>query len=237
MVREQLWKKSFFSPRGPWWTHRWPPPCAGRAALRLHQVTTAAPSDHWYGGLGVSLGESEGWKPQKVRGCGWTRCPRNRILSHVAQDTVRAWFRGVGAYCAVFGAFWHLFGPFLGHIVELKGTRGLFDTVKSSRTWSVATVFLRLGVSPGFGGYFGRKWLFLAQNSADLGGHLPTWRHRPGPPLVSFWLKTWIWQGHHLGSKMATWANDPKRWDGAMAKTARRRVVVVACCCLLLVVS
>ena len=23
---------------------------------------------------------------------------------------------------------------------------------------------------------------------------------------------------------MATWANDPKRWDGAMAKTARRRV-------------
>ena len=118
--------------------------------------------------------------------------------------------------------------------MELKGTRGLFDTVKSSRTWSVATVFLRLGVSPGFGGYFGRKGLFLAQNNADLGGHLPTWRHRPGPPLVSFWLKTWIWQGHHLGSKMATWANDPKRWHGAMAKTARRRV---ACCCLLLLVA
>ena len=34
------------------------------------------------------------------------------------QDTVRAWFRWVGAYCAVFGAFWHLFGLFLGHIVE-----------------------------------------------------------------------------------------------------------------------
>ena len=166
-------------------------------------------------------------------GCGWTRCPRNRILSHVAQDTVRAWFRGVGAYCAVFGAFWHLFGPFLGHIVELKGTRGLFDTVKSSRTWGVASVFLRLGVSPGLGGYFGRKWLFLAQNSADWGGHLPTWRHRPGPPPVSFWLKTWIWQRHHLGSKMATWANDPKRWDGAMAKTARRRVVACLLACLL----
>ena len=28
-----------FSPRGPRRTHRWPPPCAGRAALRLHQVT------------------------------------------------------------------------------------------------------------------------------------------------------------------------------------------------------
>ena len=34
-------EKIFFLPRGPWWTHRWPPPCAGRAALRLHQVTTA----------------------------------------------------------------------------------------------------------------------------------------------------------------------------------------------------
>ena len=141
-----------------------------------------------------------------------------------------------GGWC-ILRRFWGFLAPFwavLGHIVELKGTRGLFDTVKSSRTWSVAAVCLRLGVSPGFGGYFGQKWLFLAQNSADLGGHLPTWRHRPGPPPVSFWLKTWIWQGHHLGSKMATWANDPKRWDGAMAKTARRRVV--ACCCLLLLV-
>ena len=168
-------------------------------------------------------------------GSGWTRCPRNSVLSHVPQDTARSWFRGAGAHGAVFGAFWRLFGPFLGHIVELKGTRGLFGTVKSTRTWNVATVFLRLGVSPGFGGSFGRKWLFLAQNSADLGGHLPTWRHRPGPPPVSFWLKTWIWQGHHLGSRMATWANDPKRWDGAMAKMARR--CVVACCCLLLLVA
>ena len=35
----------------------------------------AAPSDHWYGGLRVSLGDFEAWKPQKVGGCGWTRCP------------------------------------------------------------------------------------------------------------------------------------------------------------------
>ena len=90
-------------------------------------------------------------------GCGWTRCPRNRILSHAAQDTARAWFRGVGAHCADFGAFWRLFGPFLGHIVELKGTRGLSDTVKSSRTCSVATVSLRLAVLTGFSGRFGPK--------------------------------------------------------------------------------
>ena len=131
------------------------PPLA--PAVRGPGCPPAPPSDHWFGGLGVSLGDSEAWKPQKVGGCGWTRCPRNRILSHVAQDTARAWFRGVGAHCADFGAFWRLFGPFLGHIVELKGTRELFDTVKSSRTCSVLTVSLRLGVSPGFWGCFGRK--------------------------------------------------------------------------------
>ena len=179
----------------------------------------AVPSDHWYGGLGVSLGDSEAWKSQKVGGCGWTRCPRNSDLSHVAQDTARAWFRGVGAHCADFGAFWRLFGLFLGHIVQLKGTRGLLDTVKSSCTWGVATISLRLGVLPEFWAILGEKWLFLAQNCADLGGHLPTWRPRPGPPPVSFWLKTWIWQGHHLGSRMAKVESSPRRWEGAMAKT------------------
>ena len=131
------------------------PPLA--PAVRGPGCRPAPPSDHWFGGLGVSLGDSEGWRPQKVGGGGWTRCTRNRILSHVAQDTARAWFRGVGAHCADFGAFCRLFGPFVGHIVELKGSIGLFDTVKSSRTWAVATVSLRLGVLPGFGGYFGRK--------------------------------------------------------------------------------
>ena len=109
----------------------------------------AAPSDHWYGGLGVSLGDSKAWKPPKVGVCGWTRCPRNSDLSHVAQDTARSWFPGVGAHCAVFGAFWRLFGPFLGHIVELEGTKGPLVTRKSSRTCSVAVVCLRLaGLNP-----------------------------------------------------------------------------------------
>ena len=117
----------------------------------------AAPSDHWYGGLGVLLDVSEACKPQKVGGCGWTRCPRNWDLSHIAQDTARSWFRSVGAHCADFSAFWHHFGTFLGHIVHLKGTRGPFDTVKSSRTCSVATVSLPLGVSPGFWGLFWAK--------------------------------------------------------------------------------
>ena len=184
------------------------PPLA--PAVRGPGCPPAPPSDHWYEGLGVSC-DSEGWKPQKVGGCGWTRCPRNSDLSHVTQDTARAWFRAVGAHCADFGAFWRLFGPFLGHIVELKGTRGLFHTVKSRCTRMVTTVSLRLAVRPSLGALFGEKWLFLAQNCADLGGHLPNWPPRPGPPPVSFWLKTWIWQGHHLGSRMAKVESSPRR--------------------------
>ena len=71
----------------------------------------AVPSDHWYGGLGGSLGNFEAWKPRKVGGCGWTSCLRDLGLSHVAQDTARFWFRGVGAHGADFGA-----------LVRAKGT-------------------------------------------------------------------------------------------------------------------
>ena len=54
-----------------------------------------------------------------------------RVLVHIVQFS---------------GAFWRLFGPFLGHIVELEGTKGPLVTRKSSRTWSVAAVCLRLAV-------------------------------------------------------------------------------------------
>ena len=60
----------------------------------------AAPSDHWYGGRHVSLGDSETWEPQKLGGCGWTRCPQNLLLSHVAQDTARSWFRACSTQMA-----------------------------------------------------------------------------------------------------------------------------------------
>ena len=76
----------------------------------------APPSDHWYGGLGASLGNYEAWKPEKVGGCGWTRCPSNSDLSHSAQDTARSWFRGAGAHCAYLG----LFGAFLGRFSDIS---------------------------------------------------------------------------------------------------------------------
>ena len=163
------------------------PPLA--LAVRGPGSPPAPPSDHWYGGLGVSLGASEAWKPQKVGGCGWTRCPWNSDLSHVAQDTARAWFRGVGAYGADFGAFWRLFGPILGHIVELKGTRGLFDTAKSSCTCAIATVSLRLGVSTGFGGYFGRKMAVFGPKLRRFGRAPPDLAPPPRAATAEFLAK------------------------------------------------
>ena len=81
----------------------------------------APPSDHWYGGLSGSVGDSEAWKPQKVGACGWTRCPRNSDLSHVIQDTPCAWFRGVGAHCA---DFWGFLAPFWAVSRTYRGVRG-----------------------------------------------------------------------------------------------------------------
>ena len=45
-----------------------------------------------------------------------------------------------------FGAFWRLFGPFLGHIVELERTKGPLVTGTSGCTWDVAVVCLPLAV-------------------------------------------------------------------------------------------
>ena len=206
------------------------PPLA--PAVRGPGCPPAVPSDHYYGCLGVRLGDSKGWKPQKVGVCGWTRCPRNRILSHVAQDTARDWFRDVGAHCADFGAFWRLFGPFLGHIVELKGTTGLFDTVKSSRRCSVATVSLRLGVSPGFGGYFGRKMDVFGPKLRSFGRAPPYLT--PTPRAAT---------GEFLAQNLDLARAPPRLQDGYMGKRFEAlgrsngqngKETCCCCCCLLL---
>ena len=82
---------------------------------------------------------------------------------------------------------------------------------------------------PGLGAILGKKCLFLAQNCADLGGHLPTWRHRPGPPPLIFLLKTCIWQGNHIGTRMAKVESSPRRWEGAMGKTRLKMVMLPTC--------
>ena len=50
------------------------------------------------------------------------------------------------------------------------------------------------------GQLWAKKGCFGAQNAQFWEG---TSRAAPPAPPVSFWLKTGIWQGHHLGSRMA----------------------------------
>ena len=69
-----------------------------------------------------------------------------------------------------------------------------------------------------FGAVLAQKRLFWGTKSVVLGGHLPTLRHRPRAPLVSFWLQTWIWLGHHLGNTMARLGKDPRQWKRETAK-------------------
>ena len=152
-------------------------------------------------------------------GCGWTRCPRNSFLSHVAQDTARAWFRGDGAHCAVFGAFWRLFGPFLGHIVDLEGTKGPLVTGKSSRTCSVAAVCLRLAVLNPYRGCFGRKMAVFDPKLRRFGRAPPDLVQPPRAATAEF-----------LAQNLDLARTPPWLRDGHM----ERRSEALGCCCLLL---
>ena len=86
-------------------------------AVRGPGCPQGPPSDHPYGRLGGSLGDSEASKPQRVGGYEWTKCPRNQILTHVTQDTARAWFRGV--WCT-WRRFWGFLAPFLGRFSDIS---------------------------------------------------------------------------------------------------------------------
>ena len=59
----------------------------------------------------------------------------------------------------------------------------------------------RMAILNGSLGHFGPKMALFGPKNALIwgggGGGLVVWRLRRRAPLVSFWLKTWIWQGHH----------------------------------------
>ena len=93
------------------------PPLA--PAVRGPGCPPAVPNDHWYGGLGISLGDSEGWKPQKVGGCGWTRCPRN---SDFGPRSPR-YGPCLGCWCTL-RRFWGFLAPFWAVSRTYRGVEG-----------------------------------------------------------------------------------------------------------------
>ena len=65
--------------------------------------------------------------------------------------------------------FLAIFGPFLGHIVDLEGKNELFVMGQLRRTWSVATVSLRLAILIRFWGRLGPKEAILGSFHAKRG--------------------------------------------------------------------
>ena len=198
-----------------------------RLGTRLFGQLAAQPSGSRYWGLGVRLGNSEGWKPQKLGVCRWSRCPRNRILSHVAQDMAYSWFVAVGIW-----SVWGLFGPFLGHIMELEGRK---DRKSSLTRGSQAArgvyppfpfVWLFRMCSRAFFGpkmaVFGPKLQFLKLRSA-------TCESRSRPPPLSFSLKLCVIVLHTHRYDPPKFHPNLKHHDGVLIFPHFAR----AACCLL----
>ena len=73
--------------------------------------------------------------------------------------------------------------------MELEGHKELVDTGKSSRTWSVPTVSLRLAVLNVFQGFFGPKMAVFGPKLQLLKLRSATCESRSRPPSSSFSLK------------------------------------------------
>ena len=73
--------------------------------------------------------------------------------------------------------------------MELEGRKGLVDTGKSSRMWSVPTVCLRLAVLNVFQGFFGPKMAVFGPKLQFLKLRSATCESRSRPPPLSFLLK------------------------------------------------
>ena len=73
--------------------------------------------------------------------------------------------------------------------MELEGRKELVDTGKSSRTWSVRTVSLRLAVLNVFQGFFGPKMAVFGPKLQFLKLRSATCESCSRPPPLSFLLK------------------------------------------------
>ena len=118
--------------------------------------------------------------------------------------------------------------------MELEGRKELVDTGKSTRTWGVPTVSLRLAVLNVFQGFFcpkvavfGPKLQFLKLRSA-------TCESRSLPPPLSFLLKLCVIVLHTHRYHAPKFHSNMKPHDGVLIFTHFARA---AACCLLLLLA
>ena len=140
----------------------------------------------------------------------------------------------LGLWVSAFGASGGLFGPFPGHVMELEGRKELVDTGKSSRTWSVPTVSLRLAVLNVFQGFFGPKMAVFGPKLQFLKLRSGTCESRSRPPPLSFLLKFCVIVLHTHRYHQPKFHSNPKHHDGDLIFSHFASAACLLLACLLL---
>ena len=119
--------------------------------------------------------------------------------------------------------------------MELEGRKELVDTGKSSRTWSVPTVSLRLAVLNVFQGFFSPKLAIFGPKLQFLKLRSVTWESRSRTPLLSFSLKLCVIVLHTHRYHPPKSQPNLKHHDGVLIFThfARAACLLAAAACLL----
>ena len=120
----------------------------------------------------------------------------------------------------------------------LEGRKELIDIGKSSRTWSVPTISLRLAVLNMFEGFFGPKMAVFGPKLHLLKLRSGTCEFRSRPPPSSFLLKLCVIVLHTHRYHAPKFHPNLKHHDGVLIFTHSARaaacLLLVAACLLLL---
>ena len=121
--------------------------------------------------------------------------------------------------------------------MELEGRKELVDTGKSSCTWSVPAVSLRLAVLNVFQGFFGPRMAVFGPKLQLLKLRSATCESRSRPPPLSFSLKLCVIVLHTHRYHAPKFQPNPKHHDGVLifAHFARAAACLLACLLLNLV--
>ena len=118
--------------------------------------------------------------------------------------------------------------------MELEGRKELVDTGKSSRTWSVPTVLLRLAVLNVFQGFFGPKMAVFGPKLQFLKLRSATCGSLSRPPPLSFLLKLCVIVLHTHRYHPPKFHLNPKHHDGVLILAHFARAACLLLACLLL---
>ena len=118
--------------------------------------------------------------------------------------------------------------------MELEGRKELVDTGKSSGTWSVPTVSLRLAVLNVFHGCFGPKMAIFGPKLQFLKLRSATCESRSRPPPLSFSLELCVIVLHTHRYHPPKFQPNLKHHDGVLIFSHFARAACLLLACLLL---